>query len=63
MATSSIFESVKIKGEKNAEAFMDAYEASLREAANNPKRDERLMLTERDKIKAIMAKGWKYHVE
>ena len=62
MATSSIFESVRIKGEKNAEAFIDAYEASLKEAENNPNRNERLALTDQEKIKAIMAKGRKYHV-
>ena len=62
MATSSIFESVKIKGEKNAEVFMDAYEASIQDADKEPVRIERLIISDPETIKAVMAKGRKYHV-
>ena len=62
MATSSIFESVKIKGEEKAAAFMDAYESSLEDAQKNPRKSERLIISDPETLKRVMAKGRKYHV-
>ncbi|MBQ8945386.1 MAG: hypothetical protein IJ058_14200 [Lachnospiraceae bacterium] len=62
MATSSIFESVKIKGEDKAAAFMDAYESSLEDARKNPRKSEKLIISDPETLKKVMKKWRKYHV-
>lgn len=56
MATSSIFEQVKLTDPKVIERFIEALEASERDAMNKPKADPIPTLTDHEEIRKLMSK-------
>lgn len=56
MATSSIFARVKIDNEKDAEAFVDALEKSEKATENEVLTPSYPYLTDKDKIRSLMAR-------
>lgn len=58
MATSSIFASFDIKDDATLTRFLDALEASEAEQANKPVRPIQMPLTDPEKIRALLSKGY-----
>lgn len=57
MATSSIFESVKIDDPKNVEAFIKAMDAAMRDQENRPETESKQVLSDPEAIKELFLKG------